>query len=327
MALIKCNECGHEVSDKASACPNCGCPIEKVPVCKECGQQIPDGVDACSNCGCPIEHVKTASQEVVDEPKKNKAWIWALAAALFCLICIGGYYFYSQSKGGNAENENSQESNISMIDDGDYCYQGEWESKSHAAQPCKVEFTKKNSTLLNCSYTNLKYDSRIPLTGTIKDGELHFVGNINGEQLVIDLKVDSEGNTLIGEGVDYAHSGDKAKLNLTKTDCSNVDYDSSHTDNQQNVEKRETDFSTSLGTLNIERVLNACYQQGVHNAGLYGNPNERIYTPEWRTEEKFKLFWTHNFGIPNNEKAQDVYRQGYERYVQGWDDTVNFQGY
>lgn len=28
MALIKCTECGKEVSDKASACPNCGCPIE-----------------------------------------------------------------------------------------------------------------------------------------------------------------------------------------------------------------------------------------------------------------------------------------------------------
>ena len=27
MALIKCNECGKEVSDKASTCPNCGCPI------------------------------------------------------------------------------------------------------------------------------------------------------------------------------------------------------------------------------------------------------------------------------------------------------------
>lgn len=27
MALIKCNECGHEVSDRASACPNCGCPF------------------------------------------------------------------------------------------------------------------------------------------------------------------------------------------------------------------------------------------------------------------------------------------------------------
>ena len=27
MAMIKCTECGKEYSDKASACPNCGCPI------------------------------------------------------------------------------------------------------------------------------------------------------------------------------------------------------------------------------------------------------------------------------------------------------------
>ncbi len=27
MALIKCSECGKEVSDKAKACPNCGNPI------------------------------------------------------------------------------------------------------------------------------------------------------------------------------------------------------------------------------------------------------------------------------------------------------------
>lgn len=27
MALIKCIECGKEISDKASVCPNCGCPI------------------------------------------------------------------------------------------------------------------------------------------------------------------------------------------------------------------------------------------------------------------------------------------------------------
>lgn len=29
MALIKCPECGREVSDMAASCPNCGCPIEK----------------------------------------------------------------------------------------------------------------------------------------------------------------------------------------------------------------------------------------------------------------------------------------------------------
>lgn len=29
MALIKCSECKKEFSDKAGACPHCGCPIEK----------------------------------------------------------------------------------------------------------------------------------------------------------------------------------------------------------------------------------------------------------------------------------------------------------
>ena len=30
MALIKCPECGMEISDKASSCPNCGCPIAEM---------------------------------------------------------------------------------------------------------------------------------------------------------------------------------------------------------------------------------------------------------------------------------------------------------
>lgn len=28
MALIKCTECGKEFSDRAVACPNCGCPTD-----------------------------------------------------------------------------------------------------------------------------------------------------------------------------------------------------------------------------------------------------------------------------------------------------------
>lgn len=32
MALIKCEDCGKEFSDKASACPNCGCPNKKIKV-------------------------------------------------------------------------------------------------------------------------------------------------------------------------------------------------------------------------------------------------------------------------------------------------------
>jgi len=29
MALINCNECGKQISDKADKCPNCGNPINK----------------------------------------------------------------------------------------------------------------------------------------------------------------------------------------------------------------------------------------------------------------------------------------------------------
>ena len=28
MALIKCPECGADISEKASACPKCGCPLD-----------------------------------------------------------------------------------------------------------------------------------------------------------------------------------------------------------------------------------------------------------------------------------------------------------
>ena len=32
MAMIKCSECGHEISNKAAACPFCGAPVEKETV-------------------------------------------------------------------------------------------------------------------------------------------------------------------------------------------------------------------------------------------------------------------------------------------------------
>lgn len=32
MALMKCPECGHDVSDKADKCPNCGCPVSEMEI-------------------------------------------------------------------------------------------------------------------------------------------------------------------------------------------------------------------------------------------------------------------------------------------------------
>lgn len=70
MALIKCIECGKDVSDKATACPNCGCPITEsikeiqlekdknkdklffsCPICKK---QFPNGTLKCDLCGYDV---------------------------------------------------------------------------------------------------------------------------------------------------------------------------------------------------------------------------------------------------------------------------------
>lgn len=37
MALIKCPECGKQVSDKAPTCPGCGSPIDTAIRCPKCG--------------------------------------------------------------------------------------------------------------------------------------------------------------------------------------------------------------------------------------------------------------------------------------------------
>ena len=86
MALIKCKECGHEVSDKASACPNCGCPITKETI-------------------------------VSEEPvKKSKGKLWFLLAILLCLL-IGGGYAYTKFCNGSinpASKENDRDDFVEL---------------------------------------------------------------------------------------------------------------------------------------------------------------------------------------------------------------------
>lgn len=62
MALIKCPECGKEISDKAGECPNCGYPLEDMRVEKEeVAEEI--SVEAVDN---------DISKEVVEEKTSRK---------------------------------------------------------------------------------------------------------------------------------------------------------------------------------------------------------------------------------------------------------------
>lgn len=59
MALIKCPECGQEISEKAKKCIHCGKILkedkEKKEYCRECGKEIDAKSTECPFCGCPVE--------------------------------------------------------------------------------------------------------------------------------------------------------------------------------------------------------------------------------------------------------------------------------
>lgn len=99
MAMIKCPECGQEISDKAKKCIHCGKILVednaiKQNVCKECGTAISEEDTVCPNCGCPINKVEQ-SQKVevtgVKVSKKSKKIfaVIGIVALVICIIAVG----------------------------------------------------------------------------------------------------------------------------------------------------------------------------------------------------------------------------------------------
>ena len=60
MAIIKCPECGHEISDKAPFCPSCGVAISgKVIICEQCGKAY-----FSDNAECPFCHQHNVDRQI-----------------------------------------------------------------------------------------------------------------------------------------------------------------------------------------------------------------------------------------------------------------------
>ena len=104
MALIKCEECGQMVSDKATACPHCGCPVKRPLVCPECGGTVSEGDSYCLKCGCPLNHnTQSYAEEQVDyswgeEEKPNNTLKWLLGI-FAVLVLLGGAVLYAWQSG------------------------------------------------------------------------------------------------------------------------------------------------------------------------------------------------------------------------------------
>lgn len=88
MALIKCNECGHMISDRATKCPKCGCPITK-------GSK-------------PHIHQETPQAQPFYYDDKNggssRKWLYGIIGVLVALLIgLGLWMWNSESSGGNGQ--------------------------------------------------------------------------------------------------------------------------------------------------------------------------------------------------------------------------------
>jgi len=136
MAIIKCPECGRQISDKAPVCPNCGVEIAgKIIRCPQCGEVYFNNQEFCPNCHhltyarhqTSVETTQPAAEDRVapiqqptpqptvppvpptrsnnpgidlrpEPPKKKNYWPFIVALVLALLICGVCFHFYNSAK-------------------------------------------------------------------------------------------------------------------------------------------------------------------------------------------------------------------------------------
>ena len=68
MAIIKCPECGHQISEKATVCPSCGVEIAgKIAKCTSCGEVFFKDYGLCPHCYRPYQPIGGVSQTDIAE--------------------------------------------------------------------------------------------------------------------------------------------------------------------------------------------------------------------------------------------------------------------
>lgn len=109
MSLIKCPECGHQVSDRARTCPSCGIDISgNIIICPHCGNIRFADEPQCPVCSSrsrkedPVKsQEKTMEQPIgpdihVSEKQRKSSSatiIGFIVAVVLVLLCIFGYYY------------------------------------------------------------------------------------------------------------------------------------------------------------------------------------------------------------------------------------------
>lgn len=111
MAIIKCPECGHQISDKAPVCPNCGIEIAgKIITCPNCGETYFNSEGSCPHChnAAPagnMEQTPGLTPPDNEDKKKNNKTVY-IASVVIAIAIIGACaYFYTSAQNGKEQDE------------------------------------------------------------------------------------------------------------------------------------------------------------------------------------------------------------------------------
>ena len=87
----------------------------------------------------------------------------------------------------------------------------------------------------------------------------------------------------------------------------------------------EKTFTTSNGgPYRVDGTAELFYSNGVTEGSLDKKYNKPYHYSGRGTEDAFKSQWASAFGIPNNDKAKEVYNHSLQKYKEGYDDGYNF---
>lgn len=96
MALVPCIECKREISDKAAACPHCGCPVAPAqPLPVNVTVQVPPGLGSAA-----VEMIKVGAKSSVWGRVFDTVFWLSVGWLAFCAVIAMGRFQESESGHG-----------------------------------------------------------------------------------------------------------------------------------------------------------------------------------------------------------------------------------
>lgn len=250
MALIKCTDCGKSISSDASACPNCGCPMDKILASMD-EQKKNEQAKEAERQQHKDEKAK-ARQERMDSftPAKKKRIGIIIAIVLVIALGAGGAYWYFGIKSPRDEAYEAYASKVSAYNDAVNAYNtdiktyNEEAEKVNAANADFEEQIKSAQSVVDSGDDPYKKKTKDDLSEALKQAKS---AEVDPPETFDEMSGISENEELHSSSVDDI----KAETQKLENDISNVTKES---EKVKGIYLTVPDYSAQIDKLEKARV-------------------------------------------------------------------------